>query len=104
MRTTTAARSLGRRSGARGTTAAASSATAPPTSASVHRVIAWPGSGSRVTTMIDCTAAWVTNRPLESSRNAADIASATISAELPPPGAECQHEQVGANTPTATPT
>ena len=61
MRRTFAASSRGRRSGAAGTTVAATSATAPPISASVQRVNAAFGSGSRVTTTIDCTAAWITN-------------------------------------------
>ena len=48
LRTITPACSRGRRSGARGTTAAATSATPPPISASVHRVNAAPGVGSSV--------------------------------------------------------
>ena len=105
LRTTIAACSRGRRSGAAGTTVAATSATAPPISASVHRVSAAPGSGSRVLTTIDCTAAWVTNSWPPSSRIAAVIASADDQRELPPARAD-QPAPAGRRpkTPTATPT
>ena len=53
--------------------------------------------------MIDCTAAWVTNRPLESSRNAADIASATTRASCHHPVPSAITSRSAVNTPTVTP-
>ena len=99
LRITTAACSRGRRSGAAGTTVAATSATAPPISASVQRVRRHPGRAAAMLTTIDCTAAWVTNSCPPSSRNAADIASATISVICHRPTPTPAHEQVGDEDP-----
>ena len=95
FRTTTAACSRGRRSGAAGTTVAATSATAPPITASIQRVNAWLGPAASPAMTIDCTAAWVTNSwPLPSS-SAEDIASATIRPICHRPEPSHDHQQVG---------
>ena len=104
LRITIDACSRGRRNGAAGTTVAATSATSPPTTASVQRVNAAPGSGTSEATTIDCTAAWVTKSCPPSSRNADDIASATISAICQPPDPSPATSRSARNTPTATPT
>ena len=103
-RATTAACSRGRRRGAAGTTVAATRATAPPITASVHRVNAWPGAATSPAMTIDWTAAWVTNSCPLSSRNAAVIESATISAICHAPEPSHTTSRSARNTPTATPT
>ncbi len=85
FRTITAACSRGRRSGARGTAVAATSATAPPISASVQRTNAAPGDGNRVLTTIAWIAAWLTNNVPWSRSSAVTIANDTISAICQPP-------------------
>ena len=91
---TTAACSRGRRSGARGTTAAATSATAPPIRASVQRMNAASGVGTSVLTTIACTAAWLTNSTPCPSSSAVVIARLTISAICQPPDPEPVGQQV----------
>ena len=61
LRITTAACSRGRRSGAAGTTVAATRATRPPIPASLTRTRASPGAGASALMMIDCTMAWMTS-------------------------------------------
>ena len=78
-----------------GTTVAATMATAPPISASVHRSSASPGSGTSEATTIDCTAAWVTNSPPASSSSAVLIASTTIRVSCHQPDPSHEHQQVG---------
>ena len=95
VRTTTAAWVRGRRSGAAGTTAAATRATAPPMTASNHRVNASPGVATKATTKIDCTAAWVTSSPPASRNSAADMATRTMTPICHAPVADQHKEQVG---------
>ena len=59
--------------------------------------------GIRVATTIDWTAAWVTRSCPPSSRNAADIARATISASCQAPLPICTTRRSAMSTPTATP-
>ena len=104
MRTTCAACSRGRRSGAAGTTVAATRATPPPIRASVHPVHPALGSGSSVVTTIDCTAAWMTNTCPLSSRIAVVIASPTIRVICQAPVPMTRTRRSAPNTPSATPT
>ena len=101
--TTRAACSRGLRSGAAGTTVAATSATAPPISASVHRFTAAPGSGTRVATTIDCTAACIMNSCPPSSRIAVVMASADDDGQLPPARPDGGHDEVGQEHPDGHP-
>ena len=104
FRMTTAACSRGRRSGARGTTAAATSATAPPIRASVHRMNAASGVGTNVLTTIACTAAWLTNTTPWPSRTAVVMARLTINAICQPPVPSQWVSRSPTKTPIATPT
>ena len=104
VRTTTAAWVRGRRSGAAGTTAAATSATAPPMTASNHRVNASPGVATKATTKIDCTAAWVTSSPPASRNSAADIAQTTMTPICHAPVPTSTRNRSAISRPTATPT
>ena len=104
LRTTTPACSRGRLSGARGTTAAATRATAPPISASVQRTKAAPGVGSSAVTKMAWIAAWLTNSTPRSSSSAVVIASATISAICQPPEPTRAVIESPTSTPMATPT
>jgi hypothetical protein len=104
LRITTPACSRGRRSGARGTTAAATRATAPPIRASVHRTKAAPGSGTSVLTTIAWTAAWLTNRTPWLSSTAEAIARLTIRTICQPPDPNQWVSRSPTRTPMATPT
>ena len=103
FRTTIAACSRGRRSAAAGTTVAATSATQPPTTASLQRTRASDGAGTSAEMMIDCTAAWVTNIwPLVIS-SADVIASATTSVSCHQPEPIRIASRSASSTPSATP-
>jgi hypothetical protein len=103
LRTTVAACSRGRRSGAAGTSVAATSATQPPMTASLQRTSASEGAGTSAEMMIDCTAAWVTNIwPLVMSI-ASDIDSATTSVSCQAPEPIQIASRSASSTPSATP-
>ena len=104
LRTTTAAWSRGLRSGARGTTVAATSATDPPMIASVQRRKASPGAGASAATTIPCTAAWMTISCPASSSSAIDMPAATITAICHPPEPIRWVAASPRKTPSATPT
>ena len=104
LRSTTEACSRGRRSAAAGTMVAATRATSPPTSASVHRVKAPPVPGSSATTKIDWIAAWLTSIVPPSSRIPAVIAMATTSPSCHAPVPSRATSRSASSTPTATPT
>ena len=100
---TTAACSPGRRSGAAGTIEAATSATAPPISASVQRVNAAPGVGSSPITKIDCTAAWLRKTCPEEMKMPTAMAIATTIVICQAPSPMTCTTMSPRKTPSATP-
>ena len=93
----------GLRRGALGAMVATARASAQPTTASNQRPKPCPGSGNRVVTMTDCTAAWIVISCPAPTRLAKDMASATTTMICHTPVPNTCTKTSPTSTPRATP-